>query len=1220
MGMFEKEVQKYEGFLNDLPTMYFVLDTDGTILFINDFGADYLGYRRDELMGQSVTNVVYQDDLNRFQTHIHRLQDASEVVRWEIRKVKKNGEILLVQEHAWTMEAREGRKAILITCFDITDQKRTEALLESQKRILEMIAADHSLTDILTVLTLMMEERIRDTYSSIMLLDDTGTTLHWGAGPSLPEDYAAAIDGAAIGPAAGSCGTAAYYGKSVIVADIENDPLWMEYKRFALPYGLRSCWSTPIFSSSGGVLGTFAMYSGTIRQPDEISLHVIDSFTHLAGLAIERKKLEEKFRVTTEQLESFINNTADAIVVYDTQGHVIRVNQAYEKIFGWTLQEVVGNKLPNIPAVFQSEAEHFYETVRSGGEVIGVDTIRQRRDGSLFDVNITISPVRDTQGNVVGMSGIARDISQRKQAERKLTESEQHYKSLFEYNPNGICSLDLRGKFLKINPAMEIITGYSGEELLNLSFRSLVFEDEADKAKQYFKQAVQGESQTYETAIQHKDGHRAILSVTNVPIVIHGEIAGIYAIIKDVTGMRQAEETQNRLLAILEVTPDFVATADSQGRALYYNTSARRMLDIGEDADISDISIPETHPEWARDLVLQEGLPSAEQYGVWSGETALLSRDGNEIPVLQVIVAHKNPKEEVEFYSTIAHDIRELKRSEEKQRLAANVIENMTEGLVVMDVAGKIVSVNRAFTVITGYREAEVIGQEFQAFSAEQRESLFYKNIWSTVRENGKWEGEMWNRRKTGESCIIGITITALENERNETVHYVAVFRDITESKSASETIQYMAYYDTMTGLPNRSLLKNRFESAQKSFTGNRDRMAVMFIDLDRFKHINDTLGHSAGDTLLKNVAERLRECGGIHDTIGRFGGDEFVALFPNLSNPRAAADIAERINHRLSQPFVLDGQEFFLTTSIGISLYPDDGTTLDTLIKHADLAMYNAKDKGSHYQFYSAEMNSTTNHRLVMERELHKALDRSELLLYYQPKMDLRNEKILGIEALLRWRHPEMGMVSPGDFIPIAEENGLIFPIGKWVLCTACTQNKTWQQAGYPPVRVSVNLSARQFQQPDLIEMIDDVLHETGLDPEWLEIEITESALMKDVEATISKLRQLRQRGILISIDDFGQGYSSLSYLKRFPLDILKIDRSFVSELTEDLVNEAIVKAIITLGHNLNLSVIAEGVENEQQVVFLRQQRCDGIQGYVFSRPLPAIEVTKLLHHKSDF
>jgi diguanylate cyclase (GGDEF)-like protein/PAS domain S-box-containing protein len=442
----------------------------------------------------------------------------------------------------------------------------------------------------------------------------------------------------------------------------------------------------------------------------------------------------------------------------------------------------------------------------------------------------------------------------------------------------------------------------------------------------------------------------------------------------------------------------------------------------------------------------------------------------------------------------------------------------------------------------------------------------------------------------------------------------VLTSRDVTQRRIAEERIQYLAHHDTLTDLPNRALMRDRLQVSLAQAQRWHYVVAALFVDLDRFKLVNDTLGHAAGDRLLQEVATRLGRCTREGDTVARLGGDEFMVILPNLSHPQGAATVAQKILHALVKPVAIDGQEVFASASIGVSLFPADAATADDLIRNADAAMYSAKRMGrNNCQFYTADLNAQMQERLAIEHGLRLAQQRNELHLLYQPKVDLASRRIIGVEALVRWHHPSLGLISPDRFIPIAEETGLIVPIGEWVLRTACQKIRDWRDQGIE-LPVAVNLSARQFRQRNLAQTINDILSETGVPPSYLEIEITESDVMENAESAIATLDELKARGVNISIDDFGTGYSSLSYLKRFPLDILKIDRSFVRDIAFDSDDAAIVEAIIALARSLDIKVVAEGVERESQVVFLNRSGCDFAQGYLFSPPVKAGEIGKLL------
>jgi diguanylate cyclase (GGDEF)-like protein/PAS domain S-box-containing protein len=485
---------------------------------------------------------------------------------------------------------------------------------------------------------------------------------------------------------------------------------------------------------------------------------------------------------------------------------------------------------------------------------------------------------------------------------------------------------------------------------------------------------------------------------------------------------------------------------------------------------------------------------------------------------------------------------------------------------------------------------------------------------------------------KDGKKQYVEVISSPIRDEQDAVIQVVHIQRDITGRRNVEEQTRFLAYYDGLTGLPNRTFYKELLSRALTLAQRYRRNMATLFVDLDAFKRINDTLGHDAGDQLLQEVAARLMQ--GVrksdyvaradeeeaHDAVSRLGGDEFIVLLNELSRIEDAAIAANRILTELSQPFMLGGQEVFITASIGISVFPSDGTDADALLKAADIAMYHAKNQGkNNFQFYAQSMNAATLERLNLENELHRAIERKEFLLYYQPKLDARSRKVVGIEALIRWKHPGKGMVSPAEFIPLAEEGGMIVRIGDWVLSAACRQNRAWRAAGLPSFNISVNLSNRQFGHKDLIETVTRTLKDSEMDPSHLELEITESTIMQNPEKSIATLRQFKEMGIRISIDDFGTGYSSLNYLRRIPFDSLKIDRSFVMNINTSPDDAAIVRAIIAMAHSLKLRVIAEGVETEEQFAFLRELGCDEVQGYLFSKPLPEEEYIRFMTNLSS-
>ncbi|MBF0567801.1 MAG: EAL domain-containing protein [Nitrospirae bacterium] len=539
--------------------------------------------------------------------------------------------------------------------------------------------------------------------------------------------------------------------------------------------------------------------------------------------------------------------------------------------------------------------------------------------------------------------------------------------------------------------------------------------------------------------------------------------------------------------------------------------------------------------------------------------------------------------------------------------------------VLILDKDGRVIYFNHTCEEISGYDFAEIKGKclwnvltrEEDAESARVNFEKILKGNYPAAYEN------FWNG-KDGSEHLIAWSNTALVDEKSEVTYVIATGIDITERKLTEQRLQYLSYFDSLTDLPNRTLFYDRLSHVLGHSRRYNQMFALLFLDLDGFKFINNSLGHDMGDMLLKMAASRLPNCVRESDTVAHAGADEFVIILPLLEKVQEASLVAEKILDAFSTPFYLDVHECFISMSIGISIYPDDGDDIDTLLKNSDVAMYQAKNKGGNtYQFYNPEMNARALRRLKLENNLRKALERNEFVLHYQPKIDLNTWSVSGVEALIRWLNPQFGMISPVEFVPLAEETGLIITIGEWVLRTACAQAKHWQDIGHKGILMSVNLSARQFKSQNLVLLIENILKETGLSPEFLELELTETVVMDDAEKAIKILREIKNMGIHIAIDDFGMGYSSLSYLKRFPIDCLKIDRSFVSDITTDTDDAAIATAIIAMSHSLKLKVIAEGVETDGQLEFLRALDCDEAQGYLFSKPLSSEDIKAYLASK---
>ena len=560
-------------------------------------------------------------------------------------------------------------------------------------------------------------------------------------------------------------------------------------------------------------------------------------------------------------------------------------------------------------------------------------------------------------------------------------------------------------------------------------------------------------------------------------------------------------------------------------------------------------------------------------------------------------------------------DITEQREQQDKLRLLAKVFESTSEGITITDTEGTIIAVNDSFCSITGYSEAEALGENPRILKSGRHDDDYYTQMWQQLKDTGHWHGEIWNKRKNGEIYPEILTISSIFDDDGIASHYVAVFSDITAMNDVVKQLDYQAHHHTVTSLPNRRLLRARLTHSIQVACRENHQGAMFYLDLDNFKHINDSLGHDIGDKVLVEVAHRLQQHTREVDTVAHIGGDEFAIVSHHISNVNDATMRAKQLLERLHQSIVVDGHELFLSGSIGVAIFPDDGDDFATLWKNADVAMYKAKESGKNgYCFYSQNLTDVAIERVTLESSLRRAQQHDEFVLYYQPQISLKSEEIIGCEALIRWQHHELGLVPPDKFIPLCEETGLIVEIGEWVLYSACTQWLEWQSLGHNPGRMAVNVSGRQIQDGNLYEMVARVLQQTGCPASAIELEITETFLMKHPEQAIAVLRRISEMGIEMAIDDFGTGQSSLNYLHQFPVNRLKIDRSFVNDIQSGDEECTIIKAIIAMGHGLGLGIIAEGIETEVQQQYLSSLQCEEAQGYLFSRPIPAEEFTKLL------
>lgn len=835
---------------------------------------------------------------------------------------------------------------------------------------------------------------------------------------------------------------------------------------------------------------------------DEVALLGRSFVQMVERLQLSYETLENRVRERTAELEaaqeasedqasrihSIVDNIADGIITMNADGVIESANAAAERIFGYAATEMLGR---NFKMLMQANYSGAYDNILSDHRETGMigrsrELEGQRSNGVIFPMELAVSRISDKGRNLY--TGVVRDISERREAEARLRESQAHMDRAQELAGLGSWEWTPDLDSISVSESMRKILGVEETDTLRKRFDLFRFIHPADRwtATRKIDAAIEGK-EVYE------DEHRVVCPDGSVRIV-------------EESGQISKDPTRN-LTRLLVTT----------------------------------------------------------------------------------------------------RDITEVKKARDDLRLAASVFEATVEAIVITDCEGLILTVNGAFEDLTGFSPASIEGKALSELWADDEKRDDFEDFRRRAMAQGRWQGEFTGRKKDGNRFIAWGSISVVRDSKGLPARLVVVLSDITDLRSKDEHIRHQAFHDALTNLPNRALLRDRLERSIISAQRSGKEVAVMFLDLDRFKLINDSLGHDAGDQLLVTVADRLKTCLRKSDTIARLGGDEFVVLIDDFEFTGSLGTVAEKIIRTVTQPIVINGHDLQVSTSIGIAVFPENGKDVEAIMRNADVAMYQAKEAGRNcYRVYHADMNSRSAQRLEMENAMRRALEREEFELHYQPKLDIVNGQPCGLEALIRWRHPTKGLVPPGEFIPVAEESGLIIPISEWVIGEACRQLKEWRLKSIPVLPVAINIAARQFRDPDFVEKITKAVSRNGLEPRMLELEITESTAMARDGKTMAAMNELRRRGHALMVDDFGTGYSSLSYLRQLPISGLKIDRSFVDGLGSSAESEAIAEAVLGIAEALHLEVVAEGIETSKQAKFLVEKGCRIGQGFLYARPMP--------------
>ena len=816
---------------------------------------------------------------------------------------------------------------------------------------------------------------------------------------------------------------------------------------------------------------------------------------------------------------------------------------------------------------------------------------------------------------------LAQEIQSRQQIESSLRENEQRLHTLFEFLPDPVWIIE-GNRFIDCNQMAATILGYPDKgEFLFVHPAQLSPATQPDgessftKAERMIQIARDNGSHRFEWIHTRANGENFPAEVTLRLIMLQGKEA-IYCVWRDITERKEAEQklhaSQELLKAIVDSAGAVIYVFDTEGKLLLCNTQFEQVIGhpreqiLGQSRDqFLPAAIALEHETNDRAVIKASKMISFEEVNHEPDGTHYYLTVKCPVMVNGVLRAVVG----------ISTDITARRQDEEKLRLASTILATTIEGVLVTDTTGNIVTVNAAFTEITGYSAEEAVGKNPRFLQSERQRPEFYQAMWSSLNESGVWQGEIWNRRKSGDVYPEWLTVTAIRDSAKRLTHYVGVFSDISSIKRSQEQLEHLAHFDPLTDLPNRALFQDRLAHAIDRARRYEHLIAVLLIDLDGFKTVNDSLGHPVGDRLLQQVALRLKTCIRIEDTVSRLGGDEFAVVLVNMADGNDSIEVVRKILAAINTPINLDGVTAQVSASIGIAIFPNDGDTSTELVRNADAAMYGAKEAGRRgYCFYQATMTHRAQERLLQEQALRRAIEQQEFEVWYQPQISLKSGILTGAEALVRWRDPDRGLVPPLDFIPLAEQTGLIIQIGEQVLQQVCRHARHWLDAGLVFGRIAVNVATPQIDRSDFVATLKAALDVSRLPPEHLEVEVTESFIMANADHANVVLRAIQALGVTTSVDDFGTGYSSLAYLKTLPIDNLKIDRAFIDGLPDDGNDSAITRAIIAMAHSLGFNVIAEGIETAEQQAFLTAEGCDEAQGYFFGRPMPPADFERWL------
>ena len=1242
-----------QALIDHFPFLLWLKDTESRYLAVNQPLADALGEA-------SVAAFVGRNDFD------YSPRDLAARYVADDAEVQATGEIKHVVEQVVTHGIRQWFETYKAPVYDdlgallgtvgfardISDRKREEEAIIIRNAAQTGLLRGEALRGVLELIVLSVETELSGCMCLVFLADKSETALTLDASPSLRENWIEGLHTLPIDAEGASCvGRAAARRQNVLVEDVRTAEGEAAFHALSEGAGVAALIAVPMLSPDGRLLGVFAAGLRQAGAPGDRATAILLQASQLLALILVQQRNNEQVQETLATFRRLFDSVDQALFVQRADGVFLDVNLAAARMFARRAEELVGLSQEDLAATGLNDLPAVAACIReaAAGKPVRLEFWAKDAQGRAFPCEVNLQPSLHF-GEPVVMASV-QDVSDKKAAALRL----QIEHDLATALASGVSREALYRTFLDI--ALQLpefdcggVYELQPDESYVLAAHRGLSEDFVGKVRHCPAGSPQAavvrqgqvlctcanpiESCTHRGLIHQAHlQEEGLLCLVVLPVHVEGQplvslnlsshrarhpTKETFSVLESLrqhfsqtllrmAAQEEAARLQHNLSGLFDTLEDFLFVLDREGKILHYNRAVTALLGYNE-TELRGLPVVTVHPENCREMaqrVMADMLAGRRN----NCPLPLLRRDGSSVMVETRVVAGYWNRAPALF--GISQDISERLLSEERQKLAASVFENAHEGIMITDPAGVIVAVNPTFTELTGYAREEAVGQNAGLLKSGHHDAAFYREMWLTISDQGYWRGEVWNRKKSGEIFVELLTLSTVRDHRGQISHFVGIFSDITLLKEHQERLERLAHFDALTQLPNRMLFADRLQLAMAQTERSRKLLAISYLDLDGFKPVNDTFGHAMGDRLLVEVAQRLKQCIRAGDTVARLGGDEFVLLFAGLDDLQECNRAVSRVLSTLALPFTLSGQAIQISASVGVTLYPEDGSDADTLLRHADQAMYAAKQSGRN-RFHLFDPETDRRARLWREEvsRVREALEKDEFVLYYQPKVNMREGQVVGAEALIRWRHPERGLLLPGAFLPAIEEGELCIAVGEWVIETALRQMSAWLASGRQ-LPVSVNIAGAHLLSVGFVDRLAALLSaHPELPRDMLELEILETAALEDMAHAAQIFTACRQLGVNLALDDFGTGYSSLTYFRRLPADVLKIDQSFVRDMIDVPDDLSIVEGIIGLTQAFHRKVIAEGVETPEHGMLLLQMGCDVAQGFGIARPMPPEEL----------